>query len=220
VSVKPVLEPVAVLGLGRFGLALAEALTNANCEVLAVDSNPNVVRALAPVVTLAVEADVTDREALAQLGVAEYTRAVVAIGSHIESSILCASALIDLGVAEIWAKAINPQQARILERIGVPHVVFPELDMGYRLAHTLTGHRSEFIPTIDGFAYAVVPADRAHVGRKLGISQPFGDRGIRVLAVIRGGRGLPEPAAADLVVASGDSLLIAGPANEVEQISP
>lgn len=214
------IEPVAILGLGRFGSAVAEALISSGCEVLAIDSSPAAVRALAPLVTLAVEADVTDVQALAQLGLGDYKRAVVAIGDGIEASILCASALIELGVEDIYAKAINPQQAKILGRLGVSNIVFPDIDMGYRVAHFLTGHRLEFVPTSDGFAYSGVPPERSMVGKSLADSQPWADRGVRVLGVVRGGRGMPEVATPDLVVASGDYLIIVGPINEVEHIAP
>jgi trk system potassium uptake protein TrkA len=114
-------EPVVVLGLGRFGRSVAAALTREGCEVLAIDRDPNLVRQVSAQVTMAVEADVTSKEALAQLGVAEYTRAVVAIGDNVEASLVCALVLKeDFKVPEIWAKAINAQQAKILRKIGSP----------------------------------------------------------------------------------------------------
>ena len=117
---QSVAEPVVVLGLGRFGHSVAVALAREGCEVLAVDRDAELVRAISPRVTLAVEADVTSFEALAQLGVGEYTRAVVAIGDDVESSLVCALVLKeDFKIREVWAKATNAQQAKILRKIGV-----------------------------------------------------------------------------------------------------
>ena len=99
--------------------------------MLAIDRDADLVRDISPRVTLAVEADVTSSEALEQLGVGEYTRAVVAIGDDVESSLVCALVLKeDLKIPEIWAKAINAQQAKILRKIGVTEVIYPELEVG------------------------------------------------------------------------------------------
>lgn len=212
------LEPVAVLGLGRFGRALCEAMTEVGCEVLGVDRDPELVQSIAPHITLAVQADVSRPEALEQLGLGEYNRAVVAIGTSVESSILCASNLIDLGVPEIWAKAVNAQQARILTRLGIHNVVFPELDMGYRVANALSGHGGEVVPTADGFGYAGLPVPRELVGRALGDPGPFFSEGIRVLGVTRGGRGLAELAVPEFVLQPGDRLIVAGPLTAVERL--
>ena len=106
-------EPVVVLGLGRFGRSVALALTREGCEVLAIDQNADLVREVSQKVTMAVEADVTSKEALEQLGVGEYTRAVVAMGDAVEASLVCALVLKeDFKIPEIWAKAINAQQAK------------------------------------------------------------------------------------------------------------
>ena len=154
-------EPVVVLGLGRFGQSVAFALTREGCEVLAIDRNPELVREVSKRVTMAVEADVTSKEALEQLGVGEYTRAVVAMGDAVESSLVCALVLKEnFKIPDIWAKAINAQQAKILRKIGVTEVVYPELEVGRRVAHALLGHRTEYIPTVDGLAYAALPVSR------------------------------------------------------------
>ena len=114
---------------------------------------------------MAVEADVTSKEALEQLGVGEYTRAVVAMGDAVEASLVCALVLKEnFKIPEIWAKAINAQQAKILRKIGVTEVVYPELEVGRRVAHALLGHRTEYIPTVDGLAYAALPVSRGLTG--------------------------------------------------------
>lgn len=213
------LEPVVILGMGRFGQSLALALTREGCEVLVIDRNPDVIREFSKRVTMAVEADVTSKEALQQLGVAEYQRAVVAIGDEVESSLVCALVLKeDLKIPEVWAKAINAQQAKILRKIGVTDVVFPELEVGRRVAHTLVGHRTEYVPTVDGLAYAGVPVTRDMVGRRLGDIRRLQERGILVMAVSRKGRNLPELANPDTVLADRDVLVVCGAEDEVSQM--
>ena len=212
-------EPVVILGLGRFGRSVALALTREGCEVLAIDRSPELVRQISSQVTMAVEADVTSKEALAQLGVGEYTRAVVAIGDAVEASLVCALVLKeDFGIPEVWAKAINAQQAKILRKIGVTDVVYPELEVGRRVAHTLLGHRTEYVPTVDGLAYAGVPASDAMVGRRLADLHLLNERGILVMAVSRKGRNLPELACPDTVVHERDVLVVCGPEDEVSQM--
>lgn len=209
-------EPVVVLGLGRFGHSLAVALAREGCEVLAVDRDPKLVRAISPRVTLAVEADVTSREALEQLGLGEYTRAVVAIGDDVESSLVCALVLKeDFRIPEVWAKATNAQQAKILRKLGVNQVVYPELEVGRRVAHSILGHRTEYVPTVGGLAYAGLPVSAAMVGRRLAEIREYQDRGILVMAVSRKGRELPELVHPDLILQSGDMLVVCGPEDEV-----
>ena len=209
-------EPVVVLGLGRFGQSVAVALTREGCEVLAIDRNPELVRMVSNRVTMAVEADVTNREALAQLGVAEYRRAVVAIGDAVEASLVCALVLKeDFKIPEIWAKAINAQQAKILRKIGVTDVVYPELEVGRRVAHALLGHRTEYVPTVDGLAYAGVPVADDMVGKRLADIRRLNERGILVLGIARRGRNMPELANPDTVVDSRDVLIVCGPEDEL-----
>lgn len=213
------LEPVVILGLGRFGQSVAKALTREGCEVLAIDRDSDKVREISKHVTMAVEADVTSRDALAQLGVGEYTRAVVAIGGEVESSLVCALVLKeDFKIPVVWAKAINAQQAKILRKIGVTDVVFPELEVGRRVAHSLTGHRTEYVPTVDGLAYAGLPVADGWVGRRLAEVRALGDRGILVMAVSRGGRNLPDLATPDTLLAQDDVLIVCGPEDEVSQM--
>ncbi|MDZ7882727.1 MAG: NAD-binding protein [Mycobacterium sp.] len=91
-----------------------------------------------------VEADCTDPEVLRQLGAGDFATAVVGIGSDVEASVLTVLALADMGLTNIWAKACNTNHARILERIGATHVVFPEERMGERVAHLLNETAARF----------------------------------------------------------------------------
>ena len=109
---------VLVVGLGRFGTALATTLMDLGHEVLGVDSDAENVQRNADVLTHVVEADATDEDVMQQLGAGEFGRAVVGIGTDLEASILTTSLLVDLQVPDIWAKAITVAHGRILERVG------------------------------------------------------------------------------------------------------
>ena len=128
---------VLVIGLGRFGGATAGELDRLDREVLAVDSRLDLVQKWAERITHAVQADVTKIEALQQLGASEFPTAVVAVGSSIEASVLITANLVDLGIPDIWAKAISKSHGQILTRIGANHVIYPEAEAGERVAHLL-----------------------------------------------------------------------------------
>ena len=128
-----------VIGLGRFGSAIAETLAELGHEVLAVETDHKIVQEYAGVLTHVVEVDATSEEAMRQVGAADFDTAIVAIGTDIEASILTTSVLVDLGIPTIWAKAITTAHGRILERIGATHVVLPEREMGIRVARQIDG---------------------------------------------------------------------------------
>ncbi len=130
---------VAVIGLGRFGEAVALRLVALGHEVVGIDGNAEIVQKLADDLPHVVQADSTDAEALMALGVNEVDFAVVAIGASLEGSVLSVLALQELGVKMIWAKASTQQHGLILERLGVTNVVFPEADMGRAMAEQICG---------------------------------------------------------------------------------
>lgn len=130
---------VAVIGLGRFGEAVALRLVELGHEVIGIDENAEIVQKLADDLPHVVQADSTDSEALRVLGVNEVDYAVVAIGASIEGSVLSVLALQELDIKDIWAKASTRQHGLILTRLGVSKVVFPEADMGHALAEQLCG---------------------------------------------------------------------------------
>lgn len=144
--------PVLVAGLGRFGSSVAHALARLGHEVLAIDRDPKLVQDWSGRLTHVVEADTTNIDALKQLGLGDFRKAVVGIGTSIESSVLTCANLVDLGLEQIWSKAINEPHGKILERIGVHHIVYPEAESGKRVAHLVTGKLLDYIEFDDGFA--------------------------------------------------------------------
>ena len=161
-------DAVVVIGLGRFGESVALELMEQNIDVLGIDGDIRLVDALSGRLTQVFSADSTNEEALRQLSVHEFDRAVIAIGSNIESSILTTSVVLGLGVPHVWAKAISHAHARILAQIGAHHVVRPEHDMGKRVAHLVGGRMLEYIEFEDGFAMAKTNPPNRLLGHPLG----------------------------------------------------
>ncbi len=211
-------DPVAVIGLGRFGRSLALELAAQGVEVLGIDSDHRVVQSLAGELTHVVEADTTDEEAMRQLSLHEFSRAVVGIGSDLEASILSASVLLTLGVRDIWAKAISEPHARILLQIGVHHVVRPEHDMGRRVAHLVRGRMLDYIEFDDGYAIVKTRPPRSLHGKPLGESRPRSRHGVTVVGVKRAGQDFTY-ATAETVVEDDDLVIVSGPREAVESFS-
>jgi len=208
-------DGVVVLGLGRFGRSLALELTAQGEEVLGVDADARLVQRLAGRLTHVVEGDTTNEELLRQLGVADFDRAVIGMGNDLEASILTASVVLDLGVRQVWAKAISASHARILTQIGVHHVVRPEHDMGKRVAHLVRGAMLDYIEFDDGYAFVRTRPPQALHGRSLsgfGVRQLYG---VTVVGVKPAG-GEFTYATPETVLRPGDEIIVSGPAAKVE----
>lgn len=207
---------VVVIGLGRFGSAVAESLVNLGQEVLAVDENRELVERYSDELTHVVQADTTDDEALRQIGVTNFDRAVVAIGTDIEASVLTVLALAEAGVPDIWAKAITRKHGQILERVGAHHVVYPEHSMGERVAHMLTGGMMDYIEFDDAFSIARCTAPQETWGRTLEESAPRTRHGVTIVGVKRHGEDFTYARPATLVNRQ-DQLIVSGPTEKVER---
>ncbi len=208
--------PVIVLGLGRFGTAVARSLVHLGPDVLAVDERPEIVQRYASDFTHVVAADTTDTEALRQIGPEQFEVAVVGIGTDIEASVLTVLGLLDLGVKEVWAKAISGKHAAILERVGATHVIRPESQMGKRVAHLVTGTMTDFIEFDDGFAIARTRAPECTVDRTLTDSDVRRKYGVTIVGVKTRGQDFTY-AQADTFVTTGDELIVSGPTSKVEE---
>jgi trk system potassium uptake protein TrkA len=130
-------QHAAIIGLGNFGFSVAEELAKKGCQVICVDAAMERVQAIKDLVLNAVQADATDERALRAVGISEVDVAVISLGDNREASILATMILQDLGVKEIVVKVVSDLHARVLKRLGVSRVVFPEKDMGKRVAERL-----------------------------------------------------------------------------------
>ncbi|MEU3253395.1 TrkA family potassium uptake protein [Streptomyces sp. NPDC006997] len=211
-------QRVAVIGLGRFGSSLASELMRRGWDVLGIDTDSRLVQKYSDDLTHAAVADCTDAEALRQLGVNEFTSAVVAIGTDIEASILVSTNLLEADVPNIWAKAISRQHGQILERLGVHHVVLPEHEMGERVAHLVTGRMLDFIEFDDDYALVKTVAPEVATGVPLGESQVRRRFGVTVVGIKRSGEDFTY-ATAETVVERGDVIIVTGKTHAVEEFA-
>lgn len=209
---------MAVLGLGRFGRSLALELMSQGGEVLGVDASESVIQKVSSRLTHTVVADTTDEETLRQISVHECDRAVVGMGSDLEASLLTASALVNLGIPSIWAKATSNSHARILTQIGVHHVVRPEHDMGKRVAHLVRGRMIDYIEFDDGFAMVKTAAPEFALGKPLGGSGIRDSHGVTVVAVKHQGGGFTY-ATAETVLQPGDTIIVSGAVRDAERFA-
>ncbi|WP_433432088.1 potassium channel family protein [Nonomuraea sp. CA-141351] len=211
-------DPVVVIGLGRFGSALAIELTRRGTEVLAIDNHPRHVQSLSEQITHIATADATDMAALRQLGVPDFYRAVVAIGSDLEASILTASLLVELEIDHIWAKAVSRQHGQILDRIGVHHVVLPEHDMGERVAHLVSGRMLDYMQVDENFALVKTRPPKEYVGIPLGQSGLRRKHGVTIVAVKNPGEEFTY-ATAETELGYGDVIIVSGPTDKAERFA-
>ncbi len=209
---------IAVLGMGRFGLSVCEELMKLGAEVLAVDSDPGLIQGLTNDVTHAAVADTTDAEALRQLGIPDFKKVVVAIGTNIEASILTVSTLADFKIPKIMAKAVSRQHGRILQRVGAHYVVAPEHDMGERVAHRIMGGILDYIQFDDDYAMVKTVAPAAAVGHTLAESAIRSKLGVTIVAVKRR-NGEFTYATQQTVIERGDVLIVGGSVSSVEQFA-
>jgi trk system potassium uptake protein len=209
---------VLVVGLGRFGGALAEDLERLGHEVLAVDMSSQLVQEWSDRLTHVVQADATSEAAMRQLGAPDFDRAVVAIGTGIEASLLSTGVLIDLGIPEIWAKAITLPHGRILERIGAGHVVYPERDTGKRVAHLISGRLMDYIEFDDGFAIVKMAAPKVAHDKTLAESGLRSKYGVTIVGVKTPGQDFTY-AKPETLVQPQDLLIVSGRSDVVDQFA-
>jgi trk system potassium uptake protein len=206
---------IAVIGLGRFGTALALELVKTGREVLGIDSDERLVQSNAEALTHVVQADSTDESSLRELGITEFDSAVVAIGSDLEASILTASLLLQLGVPEVWAKATSISHGRILEQLGVHHVIFPEMDMGKRVAHMVSGESLDYIQLDEDFVMAKTEVPDSFDGKTLADMKFRSNHGVTVVATRKQGSSY-MPSFPETVLSAGDVMIVSGRTSKVE----
>lgn len=214
---RPDHDSVVVIGLGRFGRALAMELVDAGVEVLGIDGDEVIIQEMSAHLTHCVRADSTSEEALRQLGIQDFTRAVVGIGSNIEASLLTASLLKKFGIPNIWCKAISEPHGRILEQLEVGHVVFPEHDMGQRVAHLVMGRMLDFIRFESDYAMAKTEAPGFLLDKPLSESGVRRQHGVTVVGVKHGGSF--THATGETVLERGDTIIVSGFPAAVQRFS-
>jgi trk system potassium uptake protein TrkA len=211
----PTSNSVVVIGLGRFGRSVAESLAQTGHEVLGIDESLQIVQEMSGILTHVVQANTTSVEVLRQLNVGDFQHGVVAIGSDLESSVLSVLALSELGVPDIWAKAVTERHGKILQRTGAHHVVYPEKTMGERVAHLVTSKIIDFIEFDDDFAIAKTRAPADALNKTLAQSALRRVYNVTIVGVKRPGADFiyGQP---DTMVLPADFLIVAGATRDVE----
>lgn len=208
---------VLVIGMGRFGSAVAQTLERLGRDVLAVEKNSELITHWSGHIAL-VEADATNPVALEQVGARDYPVVIVAVGSHLEASVLITANLVDLGVPQIWAKAISAEHSRILERIGAHHVVRPESDSGERVAHLVSGKLLDYIEVEEGFTIVKMRPPRELEGFTLEQAHVRTKYGVTVIGVKSPGLDF-RYAVPDTRISTSDTIIVAGHPDLLERFS-
>ena len=213
---RPKKKAYLVIGLGYFGRSVARTLTEMGHEVVAVDNDPKVVEDVKDVVTHAIQLDATDQDGLRELGIPNFDRCVVGRGTSLEDSINIVMALNELGARFVVAKAMTDRQAGILEKLGVDQVIFPERDMGVRVAHSLQSPRiRDYMDLGVGLGIQELVAPPSCHGKSLqglALRRRFG---VNVIAIKRG-TTLHTDLSSEDAIHPGDLLVVAGRASNLE----
>src|SRR4051794_25073769 len=209
---------VLVVGLGRFGSAAALELTTLGHEVLAIDSDEGRVNALAPKVTRALQLDATDPDALRAVGAADFQHAIVAISDGVEASVFATMALKELRVPNVIAKAGSRLHGAILAKAGADRVVFPEREMGQRVAHSFSVRDVvDYLDVAPEFGIVKVRPPASFVGRSFR-DPALGERlGLTPVALRRGTEVTVTPSP-ETTILDGDELILIGRDDRLQQL--
>lgn len=209
-------DQFAVIGLGRFGSSLAKELMSLGHEVLGIDKDEEVIDNINRQITHAVVADATDIETLRSLGIRNFDCGVVAIGDDIQTSILATIQLKELGVKKVVAKAITELHGRVLERIGVDRVIFPERDMGIRVAHQLVSpNLLDYIELSKDYTIVELSVPRCLDGISLQQLSPRSRFGCSIVAIHKK-EGVVVVPTAEHVLEENDIMVIIGSNEQLE----
>lgn len=212
------MKQFVVIGCGNFGTSVAVTLHKLGYDVLAIDKNEEKVQEIASKVTHAVQADAIDENTLKTLGLSNFDVAVVTIGSDLQSSILATLITKELGIEVVIAKAKNELHAKVLSRIGVDKVVFPERDMGIRVANNLV--TSSFLDMIEfapDYSIVEINAIKEWTGKALKDLNLPNKFGINVIAIKHDGKMNISPYAND-VIKKDDILIVIGHNKDLKKL--
>lgn len=207
-----------VIGCGRFGTSVAMKLNELGCEVMVVDNNEETIQDISEYVTHAVQADATDENTIRSLGIRNFDVAVVTIGSDIQSSILITLMCKELGVKHVVAKAQNELHAKVLYKIGADRVVFPEREMGIRIAKNLVFENIlDYVELDPRYGIAEIYAPDEWIGKSLKELELRNNYHINVLGVKKGA-DLNVQFDPEDEITEGTVLVVIGNNNDINQL--
>jgi len=207
-------DDVLVIGLGRFGSEAALGLHRLGHKVVAIEKDPKIAESFTDRLNRVIVGDASLPQII-EARTNTYKFAVIGIGSSVEASVLTAGNLVDAGIPSIWAKAVSFEHARILERIGVQHVVRPEVDSGRRVAHLVNGRLQDYIEFDDGYAIVRMSPPREAIGFTLAQSAIRTKYGVTVVGVKAPGEDFTH-AVPETKVTAKHTLIVSGPSDLLE----
>lgn len=213
------IKQYAVIGLGRFGSGIVNTLMQAGNEVLAIDINEDRVNEFADTATHAVIADSTNEEALKAIGIGNFDTVIVAIGNDMQSSILTTLVLTELDINKIVVKALDKRHGEVLKKVGADWVVFPEMDMGERVAHQLMSPNVlNFIELEKNYSIEEIKVPYRMIGKSLKEINIRVEFNLTVIAIKSNGRVNISPSP-DEVIREGDILVMIGENKDLQRFS-
>ncbi|WP_280549572.1 MULTISPECIES: TrkA family potassium uptake protein [unclassified Halomonas] len=209
----------AILGLGYFGITVAQELRRQHDEVLGVDIDESRVDSYADLLSHAIVGDITDEKIISQLGLGEYDAVVIDTDDNLEASMICTLLVREQKAKEVWVKAHSDMHYRILKRLGADHVVFPEFDIGVRVGESLHYHALvDFIDLGNGHFVVELQATEALDGSFPSVGHLCKDRpSLSVIAIKRGSELIKAPSR-DMVLEKKDSLVLLGELDELRDL--
>ncbi len=212
------MKQYVVIGCGRFGSSVARTLYNMGHDVLAIDSSKEIIQYISEEVTHAIQADATDENVLKSLGIRNFDVAIITIGSNIQASIMTTLMAKELGVKYVVAKAHSEIHAKLLFKIGADRVVFPERDMGIRVAHNLvSGNILDYIELSPEYSIIEITAPSEWIGKTLLDLNVRSKYGINVMAIKHDSQINISPTATDCIK-DGDILVVIGRNKDLEKL--
>ncbi|MBF8984181.1 TrkA family potassium uptake protein [Lutibacter sp. B2] len=212
------MKQFVVIGCGRFGSSVARTLYGLGFDVLAVDRSEEVIQGIADSVTHAVQVDSTDEATLKSLGMSNFDVAIITIGSDIQASIMATLIVKELGVKYVVAKAQNEAHAKVLYKIGADRIVFPERDMGVRVAHNLVSSNIlDYIELAPDYSIVEIAALKEWEGENLRELNMRAKYGVNVMAIKRGTEINISPTAVD-IVNKGDVVVVIGHNDDIRKL--
>ncbi|SHH91291.1 potassium channel family protein [Sporanaerobacter acetigenes] len=212
------MKQFAVIGCGRFGSSVAKTLYNLGNEVLAIDKDEEIVQEISEHVTHAVQADVMDENVLKELGIRNFDVVIISIGSDLEASILATLIAKELGVKWVIAKAQSELHGKVLSKIGADKIIFPERDMGVRVAHNLVSTNVlDFIELSPDYSIVEITAISEWENKSLRELKLPTKFGINVMAIKRE-KCINVSPYADDVILHGDILIVIGNTEDIKKI--
>jgi trk system potassium uptake protein TrkA len=207
-----------IFGIGRFGSALARKLCELGHEVLAVDSDEERVTAIAPYVTNAIQVNTNDEETMRSLGIRNFDAVIVAIGDDLHHSILMTIMCKEMGAQYLIAKASDAMHAKVLRKLGADRVVFPERDMGERIAHSIINpHVLDLINIKGDYIIVNLACPKEWVGKSLKEVDVRRHFGVSILAIYRK-EDIVMDLSAETILDQGDSLMVLGHKKDVDMV--